>query len=290
MNYKADAAETRKVKGRSTTFAYRDLGSENGGTPLVLAHRFRATIDHWDPKFLDLISAKRRVIIFDNTGVGESDGAVPGTIAEMADDLVDFVRTLGLEKVDLGGWSMGGFIVQLVALKYPELVHSLIVLGSGPGEVPNTPPMDPRVLEAMTAPEPGDDVYLFLFFGDDEASRKLGLDSLRRLDTRLNVSQAKVSDHGWGQQLQALVHYNSPGNSAWTKLEDIKVPFLIANGAHDIMVPSEGTFATVKRVRNAEAILYGDSGHAFLFQHPETFASALINFLERADGLGRPMS
>src|SRR5204863_5299628 len=79
------------------------------------------------------IAAKHRVITFDNRGVGASSGSTPKTIEEMASDAVTFIRALGLDQVDLFGFSMGGMIAQVIAQQQPRLVRRLIVAGTGPG-------------------------------------------------------------------------------------------------------------------------------------------------------------
>ena len=63
-------------------YAYRDTGGD--GTPLMLLQHFRGGLDHWDPALVDALAASRRVIAFDNVGVGGTSGMTPGTIADMA--------------------------------------------------------------------------------------------------------------------------------------------------------------------------------------------------------------
>jgi len=137
--FQADRAETQYVDGVSARFAYRRLGPRSG-VPLVMAMRFRGTLDHWDPALLDVLSSERDVIVFDNAGTGRSSGTVPTTIEDLADGLLDFVDALGLLQVDLLGWSMGGYVVQVAALLRPTLLRRLIVAGSGPGRVPGMQP------------------------------------------------------------------------------------------------------------------------------------------------------
>ena len=87
-------------------------------------------MDFWDPLFLDTLAADRKVIIFDNAGISRSSGSVPTTFQGWADDLIAFVRSLGIKKFDLLGFSMGGVVVQYVALTVPHMVRKLIVAGS----------------------------------------------------------------------------------------------------------------------------------------------------------------
>ena len=85
------------------------------GVPVVFLTHLAAVLDNWDPRVVDGIAAKHRVIAFDNRGVGASSGSTPTTIEEMARDAVTFIRALGFDQVDLFGFSMGGMIAQVIA-------------------------------------------------------------------------------------------------------------------------------------------------------------------------------
>ncbi len=279
MGFVSDAAATRHIAGKSASYAYRDFGVASATPPLVLLTRFRATMDHWDPAFLEVLAAQRRVILFDNAGISESTGEVATSFAGMAETAVDFITALGLTEIDLLGWSIGGFIGQMIALNHPGLIRRLLVTGSGPGGVPGSPAMDPLVPEMMTAPVSTEAHFLYLFFGHDDAGQRAGKDSLRRLETRLARSHAEVSAEAWGRQLQAIMAWAGGNGSAWSRLEEITIPVLVANGAHDVMVDASDSFAMVRRMKNATALFYGDAGHAFLFQHPDAFGRAVLEFL-----------
>jgi pimeloyl-ACP methyl ester carboxylesterase len=279
MGFVSDAIDTRHIQGKSAIYAYRDFGVASSSPPLVLLTRFRGTMDHWDPAFLDVLASERRVILFDNAGVSESSGEVALTFAGMAETALDFITALGLKKVDLLGWSIGGFIGQMVALNHPGLVRRLLVVGSGPGGVPGSPAQDPRVPQMMTAPVSTEEHFLYLFFGLDEESQRAGKESLKRLEPRLSKSHADVSAEAWGRQLQAIMKWAGGDGSAWSRLEEITIPVLVANGAHDVMVDAGDSFAMVQRLKNAEALFYGDAGHAFLFQHPDQFGKATLDFV-----------
>jgi pimeloyl-ACP methyl ester carboxylesterase len=279
MGFVSDTIATRRIEGKSATYAYRDFGVANSSPPLMLLTRFRAIMDHWDPAFLDILASERRVILFDNAGVNESTGEVATTFVGMAETAVDFITALGLTQVDLLGWSIGGFVGQMVALNHPGLVRRLLVVGSGPGGVPGSPALDPKVAETMTAPVSTEEHFLHLFFGLDEEGRRVGKESLTRLEPRLSKSHAEIGAKAWGRQLQAIMKWAGGEGSAWSRLEEITIPVLVANGAHDVMVDAGDSFAMVRRMKNATALFYGDAGHAFLFQHPDEFGKATLNFL-----------
>jgi len=107
-------ASTRSVDVLGTEFVYRELGADSG-VPVIFLNHLAAELDRWDPRVVDGIASRRRVIAFDNRGVGASEGATPNSVAAMARDAVAFIRALGLEQVDLLGFSLGGFISQVIA-------------------------------------------------------------------------------------------------------------------------------------------------------------------------------
>ena len=125
-------APTHTVSAGGVSFAYRELGPTTG-VPVVFLTHLAAVLDNWDPRVVDGIAAQHRVITFDNRGVGASTGTTPDTIEAMANDAVTFIRALGLEQVDLLGFSMGGMIAQVIARSEPQLVRKLILAGTGPG-------------------------------------------------------------------------------------------------------------------------------------------------------------
>ena len=73
-------------------YAYREAG--DGGVPLVLLQHFRGNLDSWDPALVDALASGRRVVAFDNTGVGGSSGKTPDTVGQMARDAIAFIASL----------------------------------------------------------------------------------------------------------------------------------------------------------------------------------------------------
>ena len=124
---------TQTIDVDGVPFAFRELGPDTG-VPVVFLHHLMAVLDDWDPRVIDAIAARRRVITFDNRGVGRSGGAVPATVEEMGRDAIAFIRAMGLEQVDLFGFSLGGGVAQMVALQAPDLVRRIVLAGTGRGE------------------------------------------------------------------------------------------------------------------------------------------------------------
>jgi pimeloyl-ACP methyl ester carboxylesterase len=271
----ADAAPTQYVTANGIRFAYRMFGKP-GGVTLLLCQRFRGTMDDWDPLFLDTLAADRRIVIFDNAGVGRSSGESPTTIAGMADHAAALIDALGLDRVDVLGWSMGGAVAQALTLHYPRLVRRLVVAGSGPGGVPRAPVAD-IVMKTAAKPVNGDDDFLFLFFDGSEARRAAGKEHLGRLHHRIEPPSPLTRKETVMAMVGALRAWSSGGVLA--SLDQITQPVLVANGAHDVMVPSYDSFAMVEKLPDAELLLYSDAGHGFLFQHAERFGQRVNQFL-----------
>src|SRR4051812_49831674 len=114
MNMTFENAVTKSVDVNGTKFVFREIGKK-GGVPLVMLHHLTAVLDDWDPRVVDGLAAKHHVIAFDNRGVGASGGSTPNTVEAMAQDAVAFIGALGFSKVDLLGFSLGGFVSQVIA-------------------------------------------------------------------------------------------------------------------------------------------------------------------------------
>ncbi|WP_458316547.1 alpha/beta fold hydrolase [Mycolicibacterium brisbanense] len=275
MTYLSDQADDRFVEGpQGERFHYRRFGRP-GTVPLVLCMRLRGTIDHWDPELLDALAAQREVIVFDNRGTNASSGTAPTTIDGLAEGGVAFIRALGLTQVDVLGWSLGGIVAQGIALHAPDLVRRLVVAGSTPAGVPDQPAPPPRVGEILTHAVNDDEDYLYLFFPETDEGRAAGLASLRRLDVRLNRSRAAVQDETYRAQLTAIGAFGG----YYDRLGELKLPVLVANGAHDVMINSYASYAMSQKLPDAKVVLYSDAGHGFLFQHISDFAHDVNRFL-----------
>ena len=99
---------------------------------LVLLQHFRGNLDNWDPALIDALASARRVVTFDNAGVGGSTGTTPSTVTQMAIDAIAFLDAMEFAQVDLLGFSIGSFVAQEIALIRPALVRRLVLASSAP--------------------------------------------------------------------------------------------------------------------------------------------------------------
>src|SRR5947208_6928986 len=124
-------APTKRVDVGGTKFVYRELGRDTG-VPVIFLNHLAAELDRWDPRVVDGIATRRRVIVFDNRGIGASEGKTPTSVEAMARDAVAFIRALGFAQVDLLGFSLGRFISHVIAQEEPQLVRKIMLAGTGP--------------------------------------------------------------------------------------------------------------------------------------------------------------
>ena len=271
-------APTKRVDVAGTTFAYRQLGP-TAGVPVILLNHWGAVLDNFDPRIVDGLAAARHVIAVDYRGVGASGGKAPLTVAEMAEDAIAFIRSLGLTHVDLLGFSLGGFVAQDIMLKAPDLVRKVILTGTGPagGEgIKKVGPVSwPLILKGMLTFR---DPKFYLFFTSSANGRRAAKAFLDRLQERTKDRDKPITMMTFLRQLKAIKAW---GMQAQQDLSAIRKPVLIANGDQDIMVPSSNSLDLAHRLPNAELQIYEDAGHGGIFQYHEAFVKEALDFLAR---------
>ena len=269
-------APTRTINVDGVTFAYRELGT-GSDIPVVFLHHLTAVLDDWDPRIVDGIAAQHRVITFDNRGVGATGGSVPTTIEQMGTDAIAFIRAMGLEKVDLFGFSLGGGVAQMVALQAPELVRRMILAGTGPRGGGGIDKMATIVGSAYAkAALSFSDPRNFLFFPRTPEGKAAASEYLGRLKERRHDRDKKISNQARIAQIKAIRH---AGQSQPDDLSLITQPVFVANGDHDLMVDSAHSADMARRLPNAQLKIYPNSGHGGVFQHHKAFVPDALQFL-----------
>ena len=269
-------APTRTLSAGGVEFAYRQLGPDTG-VPVVFLTHLAAVLDNWDPRVVDGIAAQHPVITFDNRGVGASTGSTPATIEEMARDAVTFIRALGLDQVDLFGFSMGGMIAQVIAQQEPQLVRKVILAGTGPAggqgidKVTRITYLD-TARGLLTRQDPKQ----FLFFTRTANGRRAGKEFLARLQERTSDRDKAISVGSFRAQLKAIHRW---GRQKPADLASIHQPVLVMNGESDKMVPSKNTVDLDRRLPDSQLVLYPDAGHGGVFQFHEDFVQRALEFL-----------
>jgi len=270
---------TRTITAGGVEFAYRELGTDNPGTPVVFLVHLAAVLDNWDPRVVDGLAAKHRVITFDNRGVGASSGSPATSIEQMAKDAITFIKAMGFEQVDLFGFSMGGMVAQEIVLMEPRLVRKMIIAGTGPAGGDGISTVA-RVtyLDIVRGFLTGQDPKQFLFFTRTPPGIRAGKEFLARLKERAENRDKEATVTVLQAQLKALRRW---GSKAPADLSTIQQPVLVANGDSDRMVPTKNTHDLARRLPHSDLIIYPDAGHGGVFQFHADFVARAVAFLAR---------
>ncbi|KAF1997949.1 alpha/beta-hydrolase [Amniculicola lignicola CBS 123094] len=314
-------AKTQYLKdpdSETTTYAYRIIGPlshttnpSNNSTPLLFLPHFRGVMDLIDPLLINSLATTRPVLLIDYVGTGKSTGKVASTAGESASQIHRFLKLAGFAVVDVLGFSVGSRIAQLVALNAKDsgtgvAVRRLVVAGGTANPVEGNGIQRPRaeraerIPELAAGPEIPFEAFYTLFFRPDEVGRKACEQWWDRLGERSEESSGepvsrwvdegyKAWDEAAGIQGQATqlsafdsVEGSQGNEGSWERLPSLDIPVLVANGSDDYMVPTINTFVTAQRIPKAKAIIYPNSGHAFLYQYAEEFAADVDRFLTAA--------
>ncbi|KAK9319839.1 Alpha/Beta hydrolase protein [Lipomyces orientalis] len=204
---------TRYIDVLGVKTAYRHFGSK-AGVPLLFNQHFRGTMDHWDPLLINTIAEKRPVILFDSHGVGKSSGEIPATFSAWATVAASLVKALGIEKVDVFGFSMGGMVAQMIGLNFPEITRRLIIGGSSPsyGEGIVSGPEWPFVmlLNASTSQE-AEEAFIKTFYSQSEAKIAKGKAWWKRMNERTEDRSPYLNKKGSLRQAAAVGAWFTPG-------------------------------------------------------------------------------
>ena len=212
-------APTQFVEAKGINFAYRRFGKP-GGVSLVFNMHFRGTMDYWDPAVIDGFAADREVIIFDNAGVSSSGGEVPETFAEMGTNAIAFIRALGLNLVDVLGFSIGGLVAQEITLQAPDLVRRLVLVGTGPrsGESMDTGTPEGNAIFGATYADP-DDLWLRVQFSPSATSQAAGREFIERFRRRSENRDPEVTQEAALRQREAIGKWGAKRENAWDYLK-----------------------------------------------------------------------
>jgi pimeloyl-ACP methyl ester carboxylesterase len=282
IQHSHQTAPTQFFKANGIHFAYRRFG-KSGGVPLVFNQHFTGTMDHWDPAVTDGFAKNREVILFNNAGVSSTSGEVPTKVEKMGDNAVAFIKGLGLTKVDLLGFSIGGFVAQEITLQAPHLVRRLVLVGTGPrggeGMAFRTPEAQ-RIFSATY--DPPDELWLSVHFTPSEASQAAGHEFLKRIRLRTKNRDPAVNEKVAPAQIEAIGKWGAPQQQQkpFEYLKSIRQPALVVNGGKDVIVYSVNSFILQQNLPNAQLILYPDANHGSQYQYPELFIHHVSMFLD----------
>lgn len=249
------------------------------GETLVLIMGYTSSSAEW---FLStpILSKEYRVIIFDNRGTGRSDKPdIPYTIDMMADDAVGLLDAIGIDAAHICGVSMGGFITQNIALRYPERVNSLVLACTHCGGTHRIA-ADAEVMEHLFNPEDAQEltpeensrVRLSFMYSQQFIDNNSGLID----QVAVKRMEYPIPTHGEIRQKEAITGYET-----YDRLPEISAPTLVITGDADKIIPVENSKLLADRIPDAELVILKDVGHGFFIEAADEFNKTILDFLKR---------
>jgi pimeloyl-ACP methyl ester carboxylesterase len=252
--------------------AYRRIGN---GRPLVVLNGFAATSADWDPSFIHRLASSNQLILVDNRGIGRStDNGQPFDIAKLADDTARVIEALGIERVNVLGWSMGGFIAQTLALQQPARIHKVVLLSTDGGADADLASAEvwSQLIDMSGTPHEQARRLLSLLFPRDVAES-----IYREFGDIVAAARAQLSPSVVDRQVRAMDAWHHIGIG--DRLRGMNAPVLIATGAADVVIPPSNALKFVNAIPGAWLAQFKDGGHAFMAQYPRPLADLINSFL-----------
>ncbi|MDF0681013.1 MAG: alpha/beta hydrolase [Candidatus Nitrosocosmicus sp.] len=253
----------------------KNMNGSDDNTPLLFIPGLRITMDMWPPIMLnELTQSISSVIIYNNRGTGNSStGSKDYSIKQLAKDAADLLKSLGIEKAHVIGWSMGAYIATELALLYPDKVSSLILYGSGPGgdkAIPSSAELMQTLGGVSGTPEEQARQILSFFFPSTWL-----LDNPDFID-KFPLLKSTVSIETTQKQAQAIVGWDGIYNTPSL----ITQPTLVLIGTEDIITTPKAAFSLIEKIPLISLIQIKDAGHGLMYQYPEKFTKMLQTFLD----------
>lgn len=259
---------------------YRVVNPDADGRALVLICGYGITMAEWPPQLVEGLARNRRVVIFDNRGMGNSTGPVRRlTVRTMAIDTIRLIRRLGLRRADLLGWSMGGYIAQRVAIGRPGLIGRVVLAATDPGS-PKAVQAAPWVTKALTTATDATELLPILF---PRSKQAVGRAWFEAIASQPNLTLTDFSAPARTMRQQTLANagrWFGPGKGTYRALRRLKARTLIAHGSKDLIVPPGNARILARRIKRSTSIRFRNAGHGFLAQAPRAKARTFSRFLD----------
>lgn len=272
-------ADVRVTRAGDARIAWYERGS---GPPLVMAIGTGSTMAEWDPALLARLARGRRLILFDYPGVGRSSRLRGGrtSFAALADTTARLLAAIGVDRADVLGWSMGGFVAQQLAIRHPGRVRALVLAGTNPGgrRAVLGPPADQAI---DSDPDPSDAAVLRVLYPRTAAGRAEGRAFLGRLETASETGEIPGDFAVPAATVRAQVAAEDPwlrSDANARGLRRLAVPALVTGGRADRVTPPANARRIAGLIPGARLRLY-PGAHAFLFGDRARFARDVLAFL-----------
>jgi pimeloyl-ACP methyl ester carboxylesterase len=216
------------------------------------------------------------LILLNNRGIGGStDDGQSFAIAKLATDAARVIESLGIGRANVMGWSMGGFIAQVLALNYADRVDKLVLLSTDSGGIEAdraSPDVWSKLVDTSGTPNEQAGRLFFLLFPNQVAQS-----FYRRFGNIVAAARSQLPDELLKRQAAAMDAWHR--NGVAKQLREIRVPVLLATGTEDIVIPASNALKLVNAIPGAWLAQFANSGHAFIAQYPRELADLINSFL-----------
>jgi len=252
---------------------------EGKGEPLVLVHGFGTKYQAWTSQ-ISYFKERMNVIALDNRGVGKSSRPnYPYTIDMFVEDIKALLDHLNItEKIHLCGISLGGMIVQNFAIKYPEMVKTLILCATSAYYLPG-PLMES--FELMREWSIEEQVEVLLPFTHSRVfNRKLKED--HNLFDSIKMDSLFITPMRNPTRFQDYMNQANSMNTHDTRklLKSIKMPTLIIGAQKDRLIPPLHQKFLHEHIEGSKLVIFKGCGHAFTIEEPEKVNELIWSFIE----------
>jgi 3-oxoadipate enol-lactonase len=257
---------------RGVAIAYQVLGGD--GPWLALVHGLGYGRFGWGP-FATLLAARRRLVLIDNRGIGESDQPPgPYSVDDMAGDVVAVLDHVGIGECDVVGASLGGMVTLQVAASHPERLRRMVLIAATPGEPQGTPLPGTTVAllrgQVQRGPRAARRSIEGALAPTTVASRPELVDRLMAL----RREQAQPGD-AWRAQAAA-----SDAFALRSQLATLRTPALAIAGLDDAVIDPANTMTLAFALSEGRALYVAPAGHLCFWEEPELLADAVADYLD----------
>lgn len=260
-----------KIEANRISIHY-ELEGPAEGPVVTLSHSLAANLSMWDPQMSALLS-RYRVLRYDMRGHGRTDVPEgPYSLDQLADDVRGLLLALGIKRTTFIGLSIGSMIGQVLALKYPELLHGLVLCEASSRSLPEMIPLwDERIRIAHTqGMEAHVETTIERWFTPPFRERN------PRIVDPVRAMIRATPPRGYEGCIRAI-----QGLDVLDRIHAIRVPTLIIVGEEDPASPVANSRAIHDRIRGSELVILKSAAHLSNVEQPEAFNRAVIDFLER---------
>jgi len=269
-------SQTKFSTINSVKVAFRHFGQ---GEPILFYNRFRGILDTWDPLFLDTLSQKNSIVLFDYPGIGESEGEFSSDISEVAAVGVKLMENLGINKFHAAGWSYGGLVAQTALFMNRDKVAKVVLIGTNPPGI-NEVPFDKIFFERALKPVNDlEDETVAFFEPSSEKSKAASKASFDRIAVKLDRTKIPSTSEQFQKYFEGSAMMKKDIHDYRGQYKTLKNPVLVISADHDISFAVENWFPLLRNAPSMQHIIINDTGHGLQHQEPVLIAGYISLFL-----------